>query len=102
MKYRIDSQTETVIDLSVFGQPSQEFQIGSTSWVSLTLSDTAGGRIVHLVVDSLRYQGNAPQLGQATADSARTGILHGILGPDGRVGNLVVTPADNLFLAEIQ
>jgi len=102
MKYRIDSQTETVIDLSVFGQPSQEFQIGSTSWVSLTLSDTAGGRIVHLVVDSLRYQGNAPQLGPATADSARGGVLHGVLGLDGRLGNLTATPADNLFLAELQ
>jgi len=101
-KYRIETKNETTVDLSAFGQPSQQINIGLVSWVAVTLSDTSGGRIVHLVVDSMRYDGGAPMISQATADSAKGGVLHGFVDPSGRVKNLTQQPGNNAFLADVQ
>jgi len=100
-RYHVATQTVTIVDLSVFGQPSQEIRVAVDAWVSLSLADTAGGRLVHLVVDSLRYQGTQPQLTQEMADSARGGTVHGFLAPDGRVRDLKPTPESNIFMGEM-
>ena len=101
-RYRIESKTETTIDLSVFGQPAQQVTLGLVSWIAVSLSDTAGGRVLRVVVDSIQYDGAIPQITKATADSARGGTLHGFIDPNGHVQNIVSRPEENAFLADVQ
>lgn len=101
-RYRIETKNETTVDLSAFGQPPQHIVIGLVSWVAVTLSDTSGGRILHVVVDSMKYDGGAPMLSQSTADSAKGGELHGFVDPNGRVKNLTQQPTANVFLADVE
>jgi hypothetical protein len=101
-KYRIESKNETTVDLSAFGQPPQQINIGLTTWVRVTLSDTTGGRVVQVVVDSMKYDGAAPVVSQATADSAKGGSVHGLVDPAGRVKNISQQPSSNAFLTDIQ
>lgn len=100
-KFRIESKNHTSVDLSMFGQPNQEGDVNITAWIRLTLSDTTGGRIVHIVVDSAKLDGVSP-LTQASADSAKGGTIHGVLEGGARPKSLASVPASNPVLAEIQ
>jgi hypothetical protein len=100
-RYRVESKNETTVDLSSLGQPVQQSSFGLVSWIAVTLSDTTGGRIVHVLVDSMKYEGTIPLLTQLTADSAWGGILHGWVDQGGRVKDLVAQP-QNLLLADVQ
>src|SRR5262249_28028744 len=86
--YRVETKTETTVDLSGVGQPNQQVNLGVVSWIAVTLSDTAGGRVVHVVVDSLKYDGGAAQLTQASVDSARGGTVHAFIDGKGHVQNV--------------
>ncbi len=101
-KYRIETKNQSTVDLSAFGQPNQEGMLAISAWVALTVTDSAGGRVAHVVVDSLKFESTAPQFTQATADSAKGGTVHGFVDPDGRMKNLTPKPADNTAMAEIQ
>lgn len=52
VKYKFESKQSTAMDLSSMGQGSQTIEMSSTSYVAVTLSDSAGGRIARLVFDS--------------------------------------------------
>ena len=99
--YRVETRNETTVDLSSFGAPSQQQNFSLTSWIAVTVADSAGGRTVHITVDSMTYQGTIPQLSQANADSAKGGTIHGFVDQDGRVKNLVSKP-EALLLADLQ
>jgi hypothetical protein len=101
LRYRIDAKNQTTIDLSGFGQPAQEQSLGLTVWVVVSLQDTTGGRALHVVVDSAKYEGTLP-IGQESVDSARGGTIHGVVDPAGRVKNLTVTPNASVFMAQIE
>ena len=101
-RYKVETKTETTIDLSAFGAPSQQQDMTLVSWIAVTLSDTTGGRIVKVTVDSMTYSGTVPVLSQATADSAKHGALRGFLDSNGRIKDLTATPAANVFLADVQ
>src|SRR5262249_21436635 len=101
-RYRVETKTETTVDLSGLGQPNQQVNLGVVSWIAVTVSDTAGGKELHVVVDSLKYDGGAAQLTQASVDSARGGTLHAFLDAKSHVQNIVTRPADNVFLADVQ
>lgn len=100
-KYRLESKTETTIDLSAFGQGTQDQILGVTAWIGLTISDTTGGRIVHILVDSAKVDGTLP-LGPESADSAKGGTIHGYLDTTGHVKNLTSTPNASLIMGQIQ
>lgn len=101
-KYHFDLQAETVVDLSVFGQPQQVTTIDLKAWVGVTLSDSAGGKVVHAIVDSLKAVTTLPAVTTATADSAKGGMIHGFVDPSGRVKSLASTPAANQLLAMVR
>jgi len=100
-RYRVETKNETTVDLSGFGAPSQQQNFNLVSWIAVTVSDTAGGRSVHVVVDSMSYSGNIAQLSQATADSAKGATVHGLIDTSGRLKNLIAKP-ENLLLADVQ
>jgi len=102
MHYRIETKTEQTVDLSGFGQPNQVVNLGIVSWISVTLNDTTGGRVLHVVADSLKYDGGVPQLTQASVDSARGGTIHAFIDGKGHLQNIVTRPEENAFLADVQ
>lgn len=99
-KYRIDVKTETTIDLSVVGQPVQVQTANLSAWVAVTLSDSAGGRVVHGIIDSVSYSGSAP-IEAASVDSAKGAMVHGFVGSDGKVKNLTSKP-NSLLVGQVQ
>ncbi len=101
-RYRIQSHTQTVVDLSGFGVPNQDIGVDMTAWIAVTVSDTTGGRVLHTVLDSVVYEGGAPNFSTEAANSARGGTFHGLLTPDGRVKDIKFTPPDNVFLAAVR
>jgi hypothetical protein len=101
-RYRFDLKSETTVDLSVVGQPTQVTNLGLNAWVSMTLSDSAGGKVVHVIVDSLKTETTIPQITPATIDSAKGGMVHGWVDPTGHIKNVTCTPAGNLLLASVQ
>lgn len=102
IKYLLDLKAENVVDLSVFGQPNQVTTVDLKAWVAVTLTDSAGGKVVHVIVDSLKVTSTAPQLTAATADSAKGGMIHGFVDPTGRVKKLTSRPAGNPLLTSVQ
>lgn len=102
VKYLLDLKAENVVDLSVFGQPTQVTTVDLKAWVAVTLTDSAGGKVVHVIVDSLKVASTAPQLTPATADSAKGGMIHGFVDPSGKVKKLTARPAGNPLLTSVQ
>ena len=99
-KYRVDVKTETTIDLSVVGQPVQLQTANISAWIAITLTDSAGGRVVHSIIDSVTYSGSAP-IEAASLDSAKGAMVHGFVGPDGKVKNLTSRPT-SLLVGQVQ
>ena len=101
-KYYFELKSEQVVDLSVFGQPNQVTTLDLKAWMTMTLTDSAGGRVVHVIVDSLNAVSTSPQITAATGDSAKGGMIHGFVDPAGRVKNLKSRPAGNTLLVAAQ
>jgi hypothetical protein len=59
-KYRIETKLEQIIDLSAMGQGSQTTAFDQHAIISVTLTDTAGGQVMHVVIDSLASTAPVP------------------------------------------
>lgn len=101
-KYRFDLKSETTVDLSVVGAPTQITNLGLNAWVVMTLTDSAGGKVVHAIVDSMKVDTTIPQITPATIDSAKGGMIHGFVDPSGHIKNVTATPGGNPLLAAVQ
>lgn len=101
-KYYFELKSEQVVDLSVFSQPNQVVNLDLKAWMALTLTDSAGGKVVHVIVDSLSAVSTAPQISAATADSAKGGMIHGFVDPTGKIKNLKSSPTGNTLLVAVQ
>lgn len=95
-RYRIEQKTESKVDLTGFGQGEQIQSQGSVWFISITYTDSAGGRVVHVVVDSLRVDGGMMPVPQATIDSAKGTTFHGFLDGESRLKSL--TPSQSSLL----
>lgn len=82
-KYRMEASIEQVVDLSVVGQPEQRNTVDQVVLFTVTLTDSAGGKAMHVVIDSVDATGvGTPP--RAVLDSAKGQWLHGYLSKDGR------------------
>ena len=86
MRYRIDQTIDQAVDASVIGGGQQQQRFSVSTFLSVTLTDTAGGKVVAAVVDSMRAD-SAP-LPQAVLDSARGTPLHGLLDAAGHISGV--------------
>ena len=59
MRYKIVTHSVTDLDLSAVGQASQTVTLTSTTFVSVTVTDTVGGLLAHVVVDSSTFDAGA-------------------------------------------
>lgn len=93
LRYRIESKTEQVVDLSAMGQGSQTNAFSQIAIVSITLSDTAGGKVLHAVVDTIASDAPVPGTAEA-ALKAKGAWLHGFVDQWGRT-KITATSADS-------
>lgn len=87
VRYRVDTQTESVADLSGLGGGEQRQTVGMSSFLTIQLVDTTGGRSLRVVVDSMTIAEGSP-LPASVADSVRGMTWTGLLAPDGKVTGL--------------
>ncbi|MHB1327227.1 MAG: hypothetical protein ACYC2K_03420 [Gemmatimonadales bacterium] len=92
-RYRIESKTQQTVDLSAVQQPNQVTNTTQVAIISVTLTDTTGGKTIHVVIDSLSTDLPVPGAAEA-ALSAKGAWLHGIVDPWGRT-KIVKTSADS-------
>ena len=82
MKYKIVQKTESKVDLSGFGQGEQIQNQDATWFVTASYTDSAGGKVLHAVLDSVRLEGGMIPIPPAAIDSAKGTAYHGFLDAD--------------------
>ena len=83
MRYRIDQTLTQEVDGSAAGQGKQSLTFTTASFVTVTLTDSAGGKAMRVVVDSMRGDSATP-IPPAVLDSARGAVFQGFVTPQGR------------------
>jgi hypothetical protein len=86
-RYRIDQSLTQEVDASAAGQGKQTLSFTTRSYVSVTLTDSAGGKAMRVVVDSMRGDSATP-IPPAVLDSARGSVYQGFVSREGRPGRL--------------
>jgi hypothetical protein len=86
MRYRVDQTIEQAVDASSLGGGRQQQRFSVSTFLSVTLTDTAGGKVVSAVVDSMRAD-SAP-VPKAVLDSARGTPFHALLDATGHVSDV--------------
>ena len=71
-KYRVDQSLTQEVDGSAEGQGKQTLRFSTSAFVTVTLADSAGGRTMKVVLDSVRGDSATP-IPPAVMDSARGG-----------------------------
>jgi len=100
-RYRIEVSISSVVDLSGLGGEVQTQEQSSIGFVTVTIQDSAGGRVVRAVVDSASYR-SADDPGSPEVAAGATGLAMGaFLEPTGRVTHLA-TAGDNPVVAMLQ
>lgn len=89
-RYKFVSTSTQVIDQTVIGGPRQEVPSGNTVYFTLTVNDSAGGRAVRLVIDSLLGAGAMlQQVPKATFDSTRGSVYAGFVPAGGGLDTML-------------
>jgi len=100
-RYRIESKTEQVVDLSGMGQGNQTNAFTQIALISVTLSDTAGGKVMHVAVDSI--SSDAPVVDPSMDPAKAKGAwLHGFIDPWGRTKIVASSSDSNLVVAQLK
>ena len=82
-KYRIDQSLSQEIDATAAGGAKQSIAFSTTSFITVILADSAGGRSMRVVVDSVRGDSATP-IPAAVLDSARGSQFHGFVDRSGK------------------
>ena len=82
-KYRIDQTMSQEIDATAAGATKQTISFTTSSFVTVTLADSAGGKLMRVIVDSLRGDSATP-IPSAVLDSARGAEFRGFLEKSGK------------------
>ena len=59
LKYKFETKSTTTVDLSAMGQGNQTVETSAVAFFAVTISDTTGGQLAHVVIDSLHFDGGA-------------------------------------------
>ena len=90
-RYRIEQRTENRLDLSAFGQPEQVQSSAFAWYITISYTDSAGGAVVHAVLDSLQVDlGDMPST-QTSIDSAKGTVYHGFASASRKVEQLAAS-----------
>lgn len=86
-KYRIDQSLSQEVDATPAGGAKQKIAFTTSSFVTVSLADSAGGKVMRVVVDSLRGDSAVP-IPAAVLDSARGAEFRGFLAKSGKPSGL--------------
>ncbi len=100
-RYRIESKTQQEVDLTVAGGGKQTTDVNQLAILSITLTDTAGGKVVHAVVDSITVESPAPDAA-ATAATAKGAWIHGFMDGWGRITVAASSADSNDVVAQMK
>jgi len=89
-KYRVDQSLTQEVDASGAGQGKQTLSFSTSTFVTVTLNDSAGGRTMRVVIDSVRGDSTTP-IPAAVLDSARGGEFRAFLSKAGKPSSLTPT-----------
>lgn len=86
-KYRIDQSLSQEIDATAAGGAKQKIAFSTSSFVTVTLADSGGGKVMRVVVDSMRGDSATP-IPPAVLDSARGAEFRGFVEKSGKLTGL--------------
>lgn len=86
-KYRIDQSLTQEIDATAAGGAKQHISFSTSSFITVVLSDSAGGKAMRVVVDSIRGDSATP-IPAAVLDSARGAEFRGFVEKSGKMSGL--------------
>ncbi|HEU4523517.1 MAG TPA: hypothetical protein VFR62_00750 [Gemmatimonadales bacterium] len=89
-KYRVDQSLTQEVDATAEGQGKQSLRFSTSTFVTVTLNDSAGGRTMRVVIDSLTGDSAAP-IPPAVMDSARGGEFRAFVSKTGKPSPLTPT-----------
>ena len=89
-KYRVDQSLTQEVDASGAGQGNQTLTFSTSTFVSVMLNDSAGGRTMRVVIDSVKGDSATP-IPAAVLDSARGGEFRAFLSRGGKPSSLTPT-----------
>jgi hypothetical protein len=85
-KYRVDQTVDQAVDATAIGGAEQRQRFAVSTFLTVTLTDTSGGKVVNAVVDSM-VSDSAP-VPKAVLDSVRGLPLHGLIDQGGHVSGV--------------
>ncbi|MGH7578784.1 MAG: hypothetical protein ACREM9_01335 [Gemmatimonadales bacterium] len=91
-KYRVDQSLTQEVDGTAGGAGKQVLRFSISTFVTVTLDDSAGGRAMRVVIDSMRGDSATP-IPAAVMDSARGGEFRAFLDRSGKPSPLTPTGA---------
>ena len=86
-RYRIDQTLTQEVDATAAGKGKQSISFSTSGFLTLTLTDSIGGKVVKVVVDSMRGDSTSP-VPAAVFDSARGSEYHAFLSSAGKLSEL--------------
>jgi len=86
-RFRVDQTLTQDIDATAAGKGRQRVSFSTTSFLTVTLNDTSGGKAVRIVVDSMRGDSASP-IPSSVFDSARGAEFHSFLSAAGKLSTL--------------
>lgn len=89
-KYRVDQSLTQEVDASAEGQGKQSLSFTTSTFVTVTLTDSGGGRAMRVVIDSVKGDSTTP-IPPAVLDSARGGEFRAYLSRSGKPSPLTPT-----------
>jgi hypothetical protein len=89
-KYRVDQTLTQEVDASAAGQGKQTLHFSTSSFLTVTLTDSAGGRTMRVVIDSMKGDSATP-IPVAVMDSARGGEFRAFVNKAGKPSPLTPT-----------
>jgi hypothetical protein len=97
MRYKVDVAVKQAVDLTPMGQGVMDSDINAAVWVAVTMSDTAGGQLAHLVIDSMSVEATGmagAQFPQEAVNAARGVFFHAYI-VDGKVKGTPTLSVEN-------
>ena len=86
-RFRVDQTLTQDIDATAAGKGRQTVSFSTSSFLTVTLNDTTGGKSVRIVVDSMRGDSASP-IPASVFDSARGAEFHAFLSAVGKLSSL--------------
>lgn len=100
-RYRVDQTLTQEADGSAMGGGKQSIRFTTSSFVTVTLADSAGGKAIRVVVDSMRGDSATP-IPRPVLDSARGAEFRGFVSPRGKLDGLEATAGGTSPGARVQ